>query len=68
MAELSPWPYDQFQSAYDSISGLLRYVCQFTEDGYYGFAFSGKKEVASMVGPYTTVSLCVKVLKQAGQK
>ena len=68
MTELSAWPYDQLPNAYDSISGLLRYVCQYTEDGYYGFAFSGKREVAVMVGPHGTVTECVKALKKVAPK
>lgn len=67
MPELSAWPYDQLPNAYDSISGLLRYICQYTEDGYYGFAFSGKREVAVMVGPHLSVTECVKALKAAAK-
>ena len=56
--ELTPWPYEQMPSYMSRIRGTKNYIIQYTEDGFYGFAFQGKKEVASMVGPYASDTAC----------
>ena len=62
MPELSAWPYAEMPHAYDESRGGKRYLAQKTEDGYYGFVFVGASRVASMVGPYDTVTECVREL------
>lgn len=65
MTELQPWPYGKLPSASDVIYGNVRYVIQRTEDGYYGFAFRGKREIASMIGPYSFQLRCGDALRRA---
>lgn len=58
MAELKPWPYGPMRNAADELYGSVRYVVQRTEDGYYGFAFRDKREVAAMIGPCKSITMC----------
>lgn len=58
MSELTPWPYEKLPSYMERIRGTKRYVLQYTEDGFYGFAFRGKDEVAGMIGPYESDTAC----------
>lgn len=65
MTELPPWPYGPLESAQDVVYGSVRYVVQYTEDGYYGFAFRGKREVAAMIGPSKSAFACGRELAKA---
>ena len=64
MDELTPWPYAPLASIYDVNTNGFRRVVQKTEDGMYGFAFVGDRQVASMIGPYAEASDCLRELRK----
>ena len=63
--DMGPWPYGKLENSADWRAGSIHYIVQATEDGYYGFAFRGQQEVASMVGPHRSRAVCEKSLKAA---
>lgn len=62
------WPFGPMPSAVDKVIGASRIIVQATEDGFFGFAFVGNKQIASMIGPTRGSPRCEKLIMEFLEK